>query len=718
MQRPAPGSYADALTWVRLALALDEGHSVRWTTMDNAPSGRPVHWSGGFAWLVAGAGQVQKTIAGESLAAATEHALAWFNLPFLLTVVLLGSAWAARRVGPQAGMLLALGMVGHPSFYGAFAPNNVDHHGLLAAASLGLVLGAMFMGAGWWRSPEGDEGSILPGSVRDARRAATGSAVAGAVGMWLSAASVLPIIALIALAGLGVAWGVGGGDWTRKRSFAPEVWRWWGRLGGGLTLVAYFLEYWPPALALRLEVNHPLYAVAWLGAGELIATVAESRQGMRRFYRALLAGGACLAAPIVIALGGASGFAPLDPRQGMVHANILEFRSMFSIGDPGSGGIGLYAIALGLLVPVVIAFGSRQRDRVLLRFVAAIVVGAAGLAVWQVRWWQAASGPELALFILVFAVLSKEWTPRGRWIVTAALGAVFLIPATGRVLATQRNVSEGAVTLSDAMQPLYRDVAAALRASQPTGNITLLAGPSPSTGIGYFGGFNAIGTLYWENLPGLEAAAAIFSAPSDEAAYDRLRDRGITHIAMVSNQAFLLPFLQLAQPGSDEADLPGTFGYRLLNNSIPQWLRAIPFRLPLVARQHRFTVLLFQVIPDQTEIEALENSAAARLALGDTVAALRVAWNLATSSHVSGRDGQASLRLVLPLAKQYPDVPVVLEVLAAALAEVGRFREAVQVASKSIFLYHRNPGATPQEESRMRQRLHSYEAARPWREPP
>ena len=51
-----------------------------------------------------------------------------------------------------------------------------------------------------------------------------------------------------------------------------------------------------------------------------------------------------------------------------------------------------------------------------------------------------------------------------------------------------------------------------LRASQPTGEITVLASPNASTTIGYYGRFKTLGTLYWENSAGLKAAASIFGA--------------------------------------------------------------------------------------------------------------------------------------------------------------------------------------------------------------
>ena len=56
--RSAPADYADAHTWVRYALAVEEGGPwrTRWTDIDNAPVGREVHWSSGLVHIISSAG--------------------------------------------------------------------------------------------------------------------------------------------------------------------------------------------------------------------------------------------------------------------------------------------------------------------------------------------------------------------------------------------------------------------------------------------------------------------------------------------------------------------------------------------------------------------------------------------------------------------------------------------------------------------------------------
>ena len=55
----------------------------------------------------------------------------------------------------------------------------------------------------------------------------------------------------------------------------------------------------------------------------------------------------------------------------------------------------------------------------------------------------------------------------------------------------------------------------------------------------WFGGFQGVGSLYWENLDGLRAANAIYSAPDPDSARALPARRGVTHLAFVAWNAGL-----------------------------------------------------------------------------------------------------------------------------------------------------------------------------------
>jgi hypothetical protein len=755
LHRPVPAPYADAQTWTRLALASDTSGAwqIRHTDIDNAPAGREVHWSSALVHVIAWSGRLRAAITGEPVPVATENALAWINLPILVGVVVLFSAWAAARGGAAAGVLIALGMIGHRWFYDGFAPNYVDHHGLLTAATFGCILGAM----------------TIPVATDEerARASALLSAACGGFGLWISAASVIPTIAVIGGAAAIVALlRTPPLDAAPARSQA-RLWRLWSRLGALISIVAYLVEYAPSHFGMRLEVNHPLYALAWLGGGELVAWIIEHRAAIRPPLWRVVVAVLVVAAPLIaIVVGRSHVFLPSDPTVARLHDFIDEFASFFGMARRGRMPfVERHLLALALLLPVLLVFRQGRRRPQLL-FASIVALALAALGCWQIRWWLPASGAELCLLLAAAAITAEAWSPRARWIGIGIIGVVFVEQSIARTALTRRNVAQASVTDADAMQPLFRDVAVALRHSQPTGRITLLSSPDASSAISYFGGFASIGTFYWENRDGLAAAAGMLTARSDADALARLRARGVTHLALFSTGNFLDAYLASIHPGATPDESRQTFGSRVLfQRHVPRWLRAIPF-LPRPGSPSK-TVLLFQVVPDQRELDAEWAHGIAMAAAGDDSAAiatiegavatapaaqragmladaaretyrwrahrvsialfdrslsldrspataLAVAWLLATSPDDGVRNGARAVALVEPLARANAGAGGVLDTYAAALAESGRFDDAVRAESRAI----ENARAQGDADAVQRgaERLRSYEAGRAWRQ--
>lgn len=775
LQRIAPADFADALTWVRLALAADESGTwrVRWTDIDNSPSGRPVYWNSGFVHLVAIAGKLRRLMTAEPIPTATEQSLAWFNLPLFVLIVVLFSTWVTSRLGVAGGILIAFGMVGYEWFYLGFAPNYVDHHGLLVASTTGLMLGATFMGAGWRNNSHENTDSylLLNISQPQARRAAIASALCGAFGLWISAASIIPTIAIIGLAGVVTAWIFGPRAKMRHTVFDASVWRMWGRVGCIGALIAYVAEFAPHHFSMRLEVNHPLYALAWLGGAEFVALVGEWRASDAAppaVWRMALAAIAAACPLSVIALAGSRVFIPADSALAQMHRGIGEFQSLRAyIRVSGVSSVWRFASGFVLLLPALLVARVKQHDRVLVFFAASVSLASVGLACWQVRWWLTASGVQLSL-LLVAAVSTFNWKQsRVQWLVALPLSAIFGAQALSRIHTTRSNVEARSVTQADALQPLYRDAAIALRSSNPGAPITLLSTPTASMAIGYFGRFNTISSLYWENVDGLRTAATILWSSSDAAAHRIVRERGITHIAAIAADDFLPNLFALASPNSRARTLDETFDSRLLDlRKSPHWLRPIPFSPRFPDRtDHR--AYLYEVVPEQTDLDAAWNIALAELAVGNiddggaeferaiesanttrrpelyenagriayqsrahrlavrllnSAMALRpshaiatnIAWIQATSADEAVRDGRVSLLAAERLTAEDPSDMMALDVLGAALAENARFGEAVAAAQRMAMIARAH--ADTATEQRAFKRIRAYLAGRPWRQ--
>jgi tetratricopeptide (TPR) repeat protein len=782
LRQVIPARYADAQLWVRHALAAAEtgDRRVRFTRADNAPPGREVHWSSAVVWLLRGGATVQSAFTGHGGAFAVERTLLWLNAPLLLGAMLLLSAWTGVRAGAVTGALVALGMVGHGRFYEAFAPANVDHHGLVGAAVLGLVLGVGFMSAGWFHAAAvGGDGVLLPASPASARKAAVASALAGAIGLWLSAAATVPVIALSGLTGLAAAVWFGPAARRAGAEFDPFVWRRWGRVGAGAGLVLYFLEYAPAHFSLRLEANHPLYALAWWGGGELVAQIATWRLARDGPVtpafpfsgpRLLGAAAAVLAAPLVALVAGRAAFSLSDPFIGELRHFVAEGKSMPAFIRLHGLAPLRYELGLALaLLPAAFLVARRGgAGRLPVATLALLAVALLAMAGCEVRWRQTAAVAQIALFASLVGMAVSSLPDRRRgWLVGVA-ALVFLVPAIQRIVVARAGNAADRVAAGDLLPPLYRDIAAALRESQPQGDIVLLASPNASAGVAYFGRFGALGTLYWENAAGLRAAAKIFSAASDEEAFTRIRARQATHIALIPAANFLGEYHALLHPAATADDARKTFGYRLAaQRSPPPWLQPVPYRPPADLRSAAGDVRLYKVAPDQSEVEWLYHTAIAHLAAGnsglaektleaaggrvpdsvratlwaaggsafydygsdaiaarllhralalayDPKVALTAAWVLATSRDPAVRDGIAALMLAEPVAQAAPTDPAAWSAVAAAHAELGRFAAAIIAVERAIAATR--AGGDPAALALLQQRLDTFRAGRPWRQ--
>lgn len=606
LQQILPHFASDARNWVRHALSLLEGDSLqlRYTTIDNAPTGREVHWSSAWAWCIAGAGKLHHWFTGLPLPRSVERATLWLAPAVFLALTVLFSAWVARRLGLIAGVLVAVMLVCHDRIFEGFYPGYVDHHGILTLSVFGLLLGAAVMRAGWWqRSGDAQRDAATRHAVR---RAAIFSAVAGGVGLWIGAASVIPSIAFVGIGGLLAAIFSGRAALQRGEVFAAEAWRLWGRVGAGVSFAAYLVEYFPKHMGLRMEVNHPFYALAWLWAGELIAALGErwlAADKSQRLKPSLLAWSAVglSLAPLTLMLGGSKAFVLFDPFMGTFFRNhVLEYEPIWK-GVPKLEGFGQYQRLLvenlPLLAAVTMLIYLRRASPPVL-WLGTAVTAALTLMAWvQARWLLTATGASLALIVILLAHGTATVRPALRWICVGAILLVFFIPsAIFRYTGAARDIANSRVSPADATVALHRDVAAALRRSQPQGEIVLLASPNASTNIGYFGRFKTLGTVNWENAAGLRAAAEIFSAATSEEAEKRLRAHGVTHIAIVSKDNFIGQYYQLLHPG---AGVRASFGSRLQQgDEKPAFLKPIAYAPPTGFQKLNATVKLYQVTLD------------------------------------------------------------------------------------------------------------------------
>lgn len=636
MTQVYPAFAADAQKWVEHAVTLHEGDAVRlrYTPMDNAPDGREVHWNSAWAWTIVAAGKLQQMWTGLPFRVAVEKSTFWLNSVVLLTLLVTLSAWTTRQAGAIAGFVVAFTMMCHDRILEGFFPTYVDHHGLLTVAVCGMMLGALFMGGGFWRATSDSSLSLLPKSTAWARQAAIFSGFSGACGLWVSAASTIPAVAITGIAGAAAILIQGRDALRQGDEFDGSIWRMWGRVGAGSSLFFYLLEYFPNHLSLRLEPNHPFYALAWLGGGELIAQLGERWLGepaarWRGLHRLIAPVLAVSVAPLTVLIGRASVFVPLDPFLSRLHNDyIQEFLPMWKTLRGFNTGPLLQVILLGNapLIAGVATLTYRRRESPLVLWFMTIAAGLLSMMAWaQSRWLLNASGAQLCLVLVLIGVWAGALRPRWRWLIAAVTIVVLFVPGSvTRYVGGLGDIHGRRVSPKDALGPLHRDVAAALRASQPQGEITVLSSPNGSVGVGYFGRFKTLGTLYWENNDGLKSAGAIYAAKSDREAAVLLRAHQVTHIALISDENFIAQYCQLLNPAATQEDLKQTFGSRLfMDKIVPQWLQMIPYKVPDDLKSLNVDVLLFKVNFKQNAAEWIYNVAMTQIARGELPAAER-----------------------------------------------------------------------------------------------
>lgn len=602
LQRVPLAIAPDGQVWVRHAIALAERGEwrLRSTDIDNAPEGRGIYWNSGWALWLEACGRLRAATTGQPLPTAIEEASEWANLPLFLTVMTLASAWAGRRWGGAAGAVMALGLAGHRGFYAGFYPAYADHHGLINACVLGLVLGLAMAGAGWRRSEQEREGAVwLPDSEAQVMRAITVSAVCGALGMWVSAAS---LVVMIAFAGLA---GIAAGFMFSSGVAVPAAWRRWGRTGALVSTGLYLLENFPDRPGMRLEANHPLYAAAWWGAGEAISAVISWRGGARS--RAWLLKRLCgwgiviLAAPLTVAIKGADVFAPLDPFLARIHESIHEFSPVWVEAE--RAGWGGYRDQAWMLAGLVVLAGAwivvrrREPEARLVTWAGLVVIATLGMGVWQNRWLMIAGAAQVVLGVLLMVVLSMRMKAGWRGPVAVCAGLAVFAPGAwtlGRERMKVERVRD--VQMGETRQLLYRDIASALRRAGAGEESIVLSDPNASVGVGYYGQLRTVGTLYWENRDGLEEAARLIDASDDADAGARMHARGITHVALVSSYDFQAEYHYALSGDKARAGAADGLGRRLLyEHRVPVWLRPINYRVPAPLAPLGFKVALFAV---------------------------------------------------------------------------------------------------------------------------
>lgn len=690
-----PERYPPSYRWIADAQTMLAGGPwrVRQVEEENAPHGRSLHASSLYRWWLGAVATVSRAFTGESPGRAVERAALWAD-PILhvlfivaLTVFL---RWQFGRMVAIAGTIAAAGLFPLAASFVPGMPQQLGLTRIVALASiLALVPGILSV-----------HGATADSSAK-ARSWFIAAGILGGVGLWLDVAVQATVIVGLAAGGIFAAWiarrgVVSGAERARearrpaepavaaevaRRSVADHTstrpgtaaaapgqpstglqgakptlpmlpWRAWGLATGVSSLVAYLIEFAPAHVGLRLETNHPLYAIAVVGLAELVhractwivagsapsrlkeaafsgsrgkheanpsgdsdSTVQRHRSGAaRRRVRDMVAISAAalavLAAPITAAVFDAGWFWGNDPWAARLSGLVpVEADSTWEwIVRDGIGGTALATMLPAVAAAVLAALLLRSRTPGHGHLALAVATGpvmAAGLAAGpQLSGWSLLDVTIIALLVAGMLACGLERTTQRHPLLGFGVLIFVLIPGMAQVL-PRRAERDVAATEQDVFALVERDLACWLRHRSENPNTTVLASPQVTSSLIHFGGLRGIATLDWENGDGVRAAIRIANAGLAEEARALIEARGITHLVLTSWDR-TLDQLALADPAAPESSdgARDPFWRRLRRWAPPPWLRPLPYHVARIPGFDGAEVVVFEVVPNEDPVLA------------------------------------------------------------------------------------------------------------------
>ncbi len=583
---------------------------VRQVDYDNAPHGREVHAASPYRWWLGLLAWCDHSFSDRPLGLSVERA-ALFADPLLHFLLLVGTTlFVARFFGSFPAALLAVGLVTLYPFASGFLPGAPDAHGLAWACSLWSML--PLLAAAKRVEPLTAANKNAPtthsdgGTARQTHAFFLLAGIAGGLGLWIDAATQIPVLAGIALGGIFSSWITSGGNPTKPLEIAP--WRTWALGGAATCLAAYFMEYFPAHLNFEPQANHPLIGLAWAGVGELLAltTTWFSQRKItwtRRPVSSLIFATIAIAAlPVAITLSESSAWLTGDQlatRLSFLPNSAVAKNFLAWVARDGlNGPITATCLPLLLLGPVLWLLLNRHAEtgrRARTALALGPVIVALGLATFRLRYWNLCDTLLLALLVTVTATLSSR--ARWGWIVLAGLiflpGLIQLWPAAGsrETIEFTRQEVEGLIE---------RSLAHWITDHADPGGAVILLPPDRTTSWCFHGGLRGLGSANWENRDGLQATVRIITAKTATDALELIQGRGVTHIILPSWDSDLDQFARWTFSNPEDAFISAIHHWAL-----PPWLQPLPYQLPANVGFDGQSVVILKVIDETNRGAAL-----------------------------------------------------------------------------------------------------------------
>ncbi|HVU18502.1 MAG TPA: hypothetical protein VHD32_16485 [Candidatus Didemnitutus sp.] len=554
---------------------------VRAIDYENAPAGREVHSASPYRWWLGLAALVDHVVTGRPLSWSVEHSVLWADPALHILLLLITVFLLARWFGPAAAVIASVVMAGTYPLSATFLPGVPDQFGLqifVAGGSVLPLLAALIRGPAPNLKAKRTDAPAGPASTDSRQRRLFGLAgVMGAIGLWLGASDQIPVFEGIILGAFATAL-------LSRRVADPGPalpWRFWALAGAVTSLAAYLIEYFPAHLDWRVRVNHPIYGVAWLGLGELLAWFDawnRHRQPLLRggvIVRLLLAALAVAALPLALVRGGAQGFLAADLQDSrlanLADSPVAESLRVWMQRD------GMTASVFATLVPMVafvaalwLVFRTTDpRRREILGLALGPAAVAAVLAGVHLRSWGLLDALLLGVWMALLAGSRRPWL----W--AAVAGVVALCGLRPLLPATTRPDAPPVFTRAEAEELYERSIAHWLADHADTPRPVVLVPPFRTASFTFYGNQRGLGTPNWENRDGLSATFRIVNATRPDETQALVAEHEIAYIVIPSWDTDLNDIARVGLKRPEDS-----FIYALTHWVLFDWLRPWPYRLP------------------------------------------------------------------------------------------------------------------------------------------
>jgi hypothetical protein len=651
-----PGHHNESYEWLDQTYQMFDRGELRVRTVDyeNAPGGHDVFAPSPYRWWLGIVAYLHSGFTPMPLKPSVEWSALYADPILLLLFGVATTLFVAWRYGLLAAALTSAATAALFPFAAEFLPGVPDDNGLA------LIL------AVWSLLP------VLAGaaSTNEAarRRWFTAGGIAGALGLWVSVPHELPILIGLAIAGIAAA--------RVSRGSQPLLpWRAWSQAGAAACLVAYLIEFFPSHMSSwELRVIHPVFGVAWLGGGEIVARSASliqegrKKAGWKGVVVWILSVAALASVPVALWVGKNLGFLSLDlPSMrlsllpnGASAANLWAW--LLQNGFTGT----VYATVLPLLilVPAITFLALPRLVSATLRVPIALALGpvlfAALFAVRQISWWNGVDAALIALLAVTAAAAASLPRPRMVAWVAAGCAFIFLLPGAIQLWPTPKvDLSDG-LSESEVVGLVERDMAYWLAQHAGPAGAVVLAPPNETATLYYYGGVRGLASFGWDNSAGFQAAVRIASATTPEEAQELIGIHGVTHLIIPHWDPFMDAYAQIG-----EGQIEGTFLARLHQWNLPPWLKPVPYLLPTIGGFEGQSVDILEVIDEQDDASAASRLVQYFIDMGQL--------DLATKAGVRLRRFPADLgallaRTQLEIATENPDYQDTLNLLLKRVA--------------------------------------------------